>query len=89
MARIPKWYAFGMSVQIAVRLPDSLVESVDALVASGEEKSRASVVERALLRELRRMRMIEEVQILNSAEELDGDLGALVAHASRTPLELP
>jgi hypothetical protein len=35
------------------------------------------------------MRMIEEVQILNTAEELDGDLGALAAHASRTPLELP
>jgi Arc/MetJ-type ribon-helix-helix transcriptional regulator len=78
-----------MSVQIAVRLPESLVESVDALVASGEEKSRASVVERALQRELRRMRMIEEVQILNSAEGVDEDLGSLTAHASRTPLELP
>ena len=78
-----------MSVQIAVRLPDSLVESVDSLVASGAEKSRASVVERALMRELRRMRMIEEVQILNTAEELDGELDALTAHASRTPLELP
>ena len=78
-----------MSVQIAVRLPDSLVKSVDALVASGEEKSRASVVERALVRELRRMRMIEEVQILNSVARLDVDLGALAAHASRTSLELP
>lgn len=81
-----------MSVQIAVRLPDSLVESVDALVASGEEKSRASVVERALLRELRRMRMIEEVQLLNTSvgrgADID-DLDALTAHASRTPLELP
>lgn len=81
-----------MSVQIAVRLPDSLVESMDALVASGAEKSRASVVERALLRELRRMRMVEEVEILNSVPSGDdhvADFDALIQYASRTPLELP
>ena len=78
-----------MSVQIAVRLPDSLVEMVDSLVASGAEKSRASVVERALLRELRRMRMAEEVQILAGSASESGDLVELTAFASRTPLELP
>ena len=78
-----------MSVQIAVRLPESLVESVDSLVASGAEKSRASVVERALLRELRRMRMVEEVQILNGTSGESDDLAELTAFASRTPLELP
>jgi len=78
-----------MSVQIAVRLPDSLVETVDSLVASGAEKSRASVVERALLRELRRMRMVEEVQILAGSASDSGDLVELTTFASRTPLELP
>ena len=78
-----------MSVQIAVRLPDSLVEMVDSLVASGAEKSRASVVERALLRELRRMRMVEEVQILAGSASESGDLVELTTFASRTPLELP
>ena len=78
-----------MSVQIAVRLPDSLVETVDSLVASGAETSRASVVERALLRELRRMRMVEEVQILAGSASESGDLLELTAFASRTPLELP
>ena len=78
-----------MSVQIAVRLPDSLVETVDSLVASGAEKSRASVVERALLRELRRMRMVEEVQILAGSASENGDLVELTTFASRTPLELP
>ncbi len=78
-----------MSVQIAVRLPDSLVETVDSLVASGAEKSRASVVERALLRELRRMRMVEEVQILAGSASESGDLVELAEFASHTSLELP
>src|SRR5260370_34461306 len=37
-----------MSIQIAVRLPDSMVEFLDRLVAEGQAPSRASVVERAL-----------------------------------------
>ena len=43
-----------MSTQIAVRLPDELVAELDSIVLSGEEPSRASIVEQALLRELRR-----------------------------------
>ena len=41
-----------MSIQIAVRLPDQLVNSLDELVDSGAARSRASVIERALLRGL-------------------------------------
>ena len=78
-----------MSFEIIVQLPDSLVETVDSLVASGAEKSRASIVERALLRELRHMRMVEEVQILAGSASEIGDLVELTAFASRTPLELP
>jgi Arc/MetJ-type ribon-helix-helix transcriptional regulator len=43
-----------MSKQIAVRLPDELVEFVDELVGAGTEPSRAAVVARALERERRR-----------------------------------
>ena len=39
------------SKQIAVRLPDDLVDFLDKLVASGDEASRASIVTRALKRE--------------------------------------
>ena len=53
-ARDLEWYRFGMSKQIAVRLPDHLVEFVDGLVTDGEAKSRAAVVTRALERERRR-----------------------------------
>ncbi|GGM22035.1 hypothetical protein ACFFX1_00955 [Dactylosporangium sucinum] len=40
-----------MTTQIAVRLPDEIVEYVDALVAAGAARSRAAVVLRALERD--------------------------------------
>jgi Arc/MetJ-type ribon-helix-helix transcriptional regulator len=63
-SRIPKRSCFGMSKQIAVRLPDDLVDFLDDLVASGEEASRASIVTRALLREKRRLGALRDVEIL-------------------------
>lgn len=78
-----------MPVQVVVELPDSLVDSVDALVAFGTEKSRAAMVERALLREIRRVRMIEEVHILSTQPSDVYDLAELTSIASRTPLEIP
>jgi Arc/MetJ-type ribon-helix-helix transcriptional regulator len=44
-----------VTIQIAVRLPDSTVEQLDQLVAAGDAPSRASVIERALAREFRRL----------------------------------
>ena len=78
-----------MAVQIVVSIPDFLLKPLDELVASGKESSRASFVERALSRELRRVRIIEEIQIMRTSNEKVDDLGALSAHASRTRLELP
>lgn len=78
-----------MSVEIVVQLPGSLVDQVDAVVASGVAKSRTAVVERALLRELRRIRMVEEVQILTTSPDVRNDLGEFAATASRTPLHIP
>jgi Arc/MetJ-type ribon-helix-helix transcriptional regulator len=73
--RIPYWYRFGMSKQIAVRLPDELVAFVDEVVASGQARSRAGVVTRALERERRRAIAARDAAILahsGSDPELDG-----------------
>jgi Uma2 family endonuclease/predicted transcriptional regulator len=56
-----------MSRQIAVRLPDDLVDFVDAVVDSGAERSRATVVTRALERERRRVIAARDAEILARA----------------------
>jgi len=77
-----------MSIQIAVRLPDQLVNSLDELVDSGAARSRASVIERALLRELRYQRMLQEVEILNSKIGADEDLDALARFSGNAALDV-
>jgi Arc/MetJ-type ribon-helix-helix transcriptional regulator len=77
-----------MSIQIAVRLPDQLVNSLDELVDSGAARSRASVIERALLRELRYQRMLQEVEILNSGIGADEDLDALARSSGNVALDV-
>ncbi len=74
-----------MSTQIAVRLPDDLVHAVDALVAAGQVRSRASLVERALARELRRLQTERDIEILRRSSDGD-DLDELVRAASRAPI---
>jgi len=73
-----------MSTQIAVRLPDDMVQVVDALVASGRVRSRASLVERALAREIRRLEAERDVAILRGDPAPD-DLSPLAAWAARQP----
>ena len=58
-----------MSIQIAVRLPDHMVHELDALVASGEAPSRASVVEEALRRDLRILEQSGEDEELMAATD--------------------
>ena len=72
-----------MSTQIAVRLPDELVQAVDELVQRGNASSRADLVARALRRELRRQRAVADLDRLGDE---DDDLAAFTAHATRTPL---
>jgi Arc/MetJ-type ribon-helix-helix transcriptional regulator len=74
-----------MSVQIAVRLPDSMVEFLDRLVADGQATSRASVIERALAREFRRQVAARDAAILAAAGP-DTDLDRLASYAARAPL---
>ena len=85
-SRIPGWYHFGMSKQIAVRLPDDVVEFIDGVVRSGDASSRAAVVARALERERRRLVAARDVEILKRSRP-DRELDRLAEHASQTPLD--
>jgi Arc/MetJ-type ribon-helix-helix transcriptional regulator len=76
-----------MSTQIAVRLPDSMVEFLDRLVAEGQANSRASVVERALAREFRRQTAARDAAILAEAGA-DPDMDSLADYAARAPLDV-
>jgi Arc/MetJ-type ribon-helix-helix transcriptional regulator len=69
-----------MSKQIAVRLPDELVEFVDEIVSSGTGRSRATVVTHALERERRRVIATRDAEILARTGS-DPDLAGLAAHA--------
>lgn len=84
---IPVRYHNGMSKQIAVRLPDELVDFVDSVVAHGEQRSRAAVVTRALERERRRAIAARDAAILAAAGP-DPDLASLAAHVTRQPIDL-
>lgn len=75
-----------VSAQIAVRLPEELVEFIDRLVADGRASSRAAVVSQALQRERRRELAARDAAIL-AADGEDDDLDALAEHAARTPLD--
>ncbi|MBA3307022.1 MAG: antitoxin [Thermoleophilaceae bacterium] len=70
-----------MSKQIAVRLPDDLVEFVDEIVGSGAERSRAAVVTRALERERRRVVAAHDAEILARTGP-DPELAGLAEHAA-------
>jgi Arc/MetJ-type ribon-helix-helix transcriptional regulator len=76
-----------MSIQIAVRLPESMVEFMDRLVAEGQAASRASVVERALAREIRRQIAARDAAILAAAGP-DPDLDGLADYAGRAPMDI-
>jgi len=63
-----------MSTQIAVRLPDPVVEFLDREVSAGRASSRAAVVASALEREMRRLLAERDVEILQrdgAADDLD------------------
>jgi Arc/MetJ-type ribon-helix-helix transcriptional regulator len=70
-----------MSKQIAVRLPDQLVEFIDEVVQSGQGASRAAVVTRALERERRRMVAMRDTEILSSIGP-DPELEGLAGYAA-------
>lgn len=75
-----------MSTQIAVRLPDGLVDFVDEIVKRGDATSRAAVVSQALERERRRQIAERDAAIL-ARERADESFDDLAAHAARIALE--
>jgi len=76
-----------MSKQIAVRLPDELVDFVDEIVGSGARRSRAAVVTRALERERRRAVAARDAEILARSPPSE-ELAGLAEHAVGVPSEL-
>lgn len=62
-----------MSIQIAVRLPDELVEFVDSMVKRGTARSRAAVITRLLAREQRRQRALQDLEIIARTPDSDMD----------------
>jgi Arc/MetJ-type ribon-helix-helix transcriptional regulator len=76
-----------MTKQIAVRLPDELVNFVDGIVESGAARSRASVVTNALERERRRVVAARDAEILARTGG-DPDLAGLAEHAARVSARL-
>jgi predicted transcriptional regulator len=76
-----------VSIQIAVRLPDSTVEQLDKLVAVGQARSRASVIERALAREFRRLNAAKDAAILAETGP-DADMDSLASYAARGALDV-
>lgn len=63
-----------MTTQIAIRLPEEMVEFLDKVVASGRARSRASVVANAVEREMRRLIAEHDAATLRergAADDLD------------------
>jgi Arc/MetJ-type ribon-helix-helix transcriptional regulator len=82
---IPQSYRGSMSIQIAVRLPDDLVQFIDELVAAGRAPSRAAVVGQALRRERRREVAARDAAILAAGP--DDDHEELADHVVHLPLD--
>jgi Arc/MetJ-type ribon-helix-helix transcriptional regulator len=76
-----------MSRQIAVRLPDDIVEFIDEQISESQATSRAVVVNRALQRERRRVMAARDAAILAELGD-DPDMQRLVEHVAGAPLEL-
>ena len=78
-------YARSMTIQIAVRLPNEMVEFLDRAVADGLVPSRAALVASALEREMRRRIAEMDAERLRSAGAAD-DLDALVDWTAAHPV---
>ncbi len=76
-----------MSKQIAVRLPQDIVDFIDELVRDGQAESRAIVVRRALERERRRAIAARDAEILARAGA-DAEMDSLARYAVQAPLDL-
>lgn len=67
-----------MTVQVAVRLPEAVVERMDVAIQRGWAKNRTRFITNALERDIRRMSAEQDRQILQQKGAAD-DLDELVA----------
>lgn len=72
----------NVSKQIAVRLPEEVVDFIDKEVDQRHSESRASFVLKALKREQRRLIAARDAEILAEGAIADDDFDALAAHVS-------
>ena len=77
-----------MSKQIAVRLPEDVVEFIDREVDQRHIESRASFVLKALERERRRLIAARDAEILAKRTAAEDDFDALAAHVSTFELDI-
>lgn len=75
-----------MTTQITVRIADDLVAFADAEVEAGRTRSRASLIERTLRRERRRLPAERDAPIYAAMKPEDDDLAGLTAVARRVDL---
>lgn len=75
-----------MTTQITVRIADDLVAFADAEVDEGRTRSRASLIERALRREQRRLAAERDAAIYVAMKLEHDDLAGLTAVARRVDL---
>lgn len=85
---IPFRYHRLVSKQIAVRLPDDVVDFIDRQVDQRHVKSRATFVLKALEREQRRLIAARDAEILAEGTTATDDFDALAAHASAFALDI-
>jgi Arc/MetJ-type ribon-helix-helix transcriptional regulator len=75
--------------QIAVRLPDDIVEFIDQQIADGRASSRADAVKRAVQREKRRILAERDAAIYAAIRnDADPELEAWVDHAAQVHLDI-
>ena len=81
-------YAARVSTQIAIRLPDELVEHLDDQVRRGAAGTRTELIRTLLTQELRRADKEAERAVLALRWDDPDDLAGLAAWAARRPLPL-
>ena len=78
-----------MSTQIAIRLPDDLVDHLDDQVRRGVAATRSELIRALLTRELRRAEAEAELSVLARPWDDPDDLAGLAEWASRHSAALP
>lgn len=77
-----------VSKQIAVRLPDDVVEFIDREVDQRHVPSRAAFVLKALERERRRLIAARDAEILANPTANDSELDALASHVTDFDMDI-